>query len=77
MSNSDFFNGLGTPEICFTGLTHAKRSNSCLKATFKLLYPPATGVVKGPFSAILYFLIFSNVSLGKNVLYFCFAFSPA
>ena len=51
---SGFLTGDGTPLIHFIGLTHAYKSKTCLRVTFKLLIPPPTGVVNGPLIATLY-----------------------
>ncbi len=61
---SGSFNGEETPLNHSTGLRHTNKSSSCLKATFKDLIPPPTGVVNGPFIPIKYslkvFIVFSG-----------------
>ena len=71
------FTGLGTPWNQRTGLTHAKRSNRCRSVTFRLLKPPPTGVVRGPFIATKFSLIASSVSSGNHSSISLKASSPA
>ena len=74
---SGFFTGEGVPLIHLTGLTQAYKSIICLKATFRLLIPPPTGVVSGPLIEIRYSLITSVVSCGNHSFVISNAFSPA
>ena len=61
LTSSGFFTGEGTPGNHLTGRTQAKRSSFWRSATFNDRIPPPTGVVKGPFIAILFSKILSSV----------------
>src|SRR3989344_4251005 len=65
------------PGIVFTGRTLANKSSCWRSATLTERKPLPTGVVMGPLSAILFFLIDSIVSSGNTDLYFFLADSPA
>ena len=69
--------GDGVPSNHLTGLTQAKRSSFCLKATFNEVIPPPTGVVRGPFIPTKYLLNESRVSWGSHSPVWLNAFSPA
>ena len=53
------------------------KSKACLSVTLTLLNPLPTGVVIGPFIAILFFLIDSITWSGNGVLYSSITFRPA
>ena len=76
-TSSGDLTGLGVPSYHLTGLTHAKRSNFCRRATLRLLIPPPTGVVSGPFIEIRPVRIASNVSSGNHSPVLSNAFCPA
>jgi hypothetical protein len=72
-----FFTGEGVPSNHFTGLTHANKSNFCLRATLRDVIPPPTGVVNGPLIPTKYSLKASRVSSGSQFPVLSNAFSPA
>ena len=69
--------GLGTPLNQRIGRTHANKSKRCLNVTLRLLKPPPTGVVNGPFIATKCSLIEANVPSGNHSPVCLNAFSPA
>jgi hypothetical protein len=69
--------GAGVPRKYRTGLTHAKRSRTWRKATFRLRMPPPTGVVSGPLMPTRYSWKASIVSSGSQLSNLFFAVSPA
>ena len=69
--------GEGVPSYQRTGLTHANKSNFCLRATFSERIPPPTGVVSGPLMDTNPVLIASRVASGNHSPVLLNAFSPA
>ena len=65
------------PLKLFTGLKFTYRSRVCLSVTLTLLNPFPTGVVTGPFIAILFLFIESITCCGRGVLYLSITPAPA
>ena len=65
------------PLKLFTGLKFTYKSKVCLSVTFTLLNPFPTGVVTGPFIAILFLFIASITCSGSGVPYSSMTPAPA